>query len=64
MAGTIPRYLTPTEASDYLGLSKGTLANMRSLGTGPSYVRRGRVVRYAEGDIVAWLESGRVQVSA
>lgn len=60
---TIPRYLTPVEAGDYLGLSRGTLANMRSMGTGPSYVRRGRIVRYAEGDLVAFLEAGRVQVA-
>ncbi|WP_277050852.1 helix-turn-helix domain-containing protein [Ruania albidiflava] len=61
---TFPRYLTPTEASEYLGLTTGTLANMRSLGTGPSFVRRGRIIRYAEADLVAYLEAGRVQVSA
>ncbi len=35
-------------ASGYLGLSEKTLAMMRCQGTGPSFIKRGRVFYYKE----------------
>jgi len=52
-----PGYATPAEAAEYLGVARQTLANWRSLGKGPRFVRRGRLVRYAWCDLDAWLTS-------
>lgn len=41
-------------ASRYLGLSVKTLAMHASRGTGPTYVKRGRVFYYRD-DLDAWL---------
>jgi hypothetical protein len=50
-------------ASRYLGLSEKTLAMMRSGGTGPAYVKRGRVFYYQE-DLDQWLRKARVVSTA
>jgi excisionase family DNA binding protein len=52
-----PGYATTDQAAEYLGLSRQTLANWRSLGKGPRYAKRGRIVRYAWRDLDAWLNS-------
>ena len=47
-------------AAQYLGLSKKTLAMMRCQGTGPQFIKRGRVFYYKD-DLDSWLnEGGRV----
>lgn len=50
-------------AALYLGLSEKTLAMMRSGGTGPAYVKRGRVFYYQE-DLDQWLKAGKVVSTA
>ena len=51
-------------ASLYVGLSSKTLAMFRSNGTGPKFIKRGRVFYYQE-DLDAWLnEGGRVNSTA
>ncbi len=46
-------------ASDYLGLSQKTLAMMRCQGTGPKYIKRGRIFYFKE-DLDAWImEEGK-----
>jgi hypothetical protein len=48
----------------YLGLSPKTLAMMRSAGSGPKFVKRGRVFYFLE-DLQAWLaEQPRVHSTA
>ena len=47
----------------YIGCSEKTLANMRSQGIGPAFVKRGRVFYYQD-DVDAWLRAGRVISSA
>jgi hypothetical protein len=48
----------------YLGLSVKTLATMRSLGTGPRFLKRGRVFYFRE-DLDAWMaKSPRVNSTA
>lgn len=49
--------LTPGDVSDYLGIPKGTLANWRSAGRGPAYLRVGRHVRYRQSAVAAWTAS-------
>lgn len=42
--------------SKYTGLAEKTLAMMRSKGTGPKFVKRGRVF-YFQADIDTWMNS-------
>ena len=44
-------------AADYLGRSVKTLAQWRSRGIGPNYVKRGRIY-YFRNDIDSWIHSG------
>ena len=41
-------------AADYLGLSQKTLAMMRCQGTGPKYIKRGRIFYFRE-DLDQWI---------
>jgi hypothetical protein len=50
-------------AAIYTGLSVKTLAMYASRGTGPTFVKRGRVW-YFKHDLDSWLEAGRVSSSA
>jgi hypothetical protein len=43
-------------ASDYLGFSQKTLAMMRCQGTGPKFIKRGRVFYFKE-DLDDWILS-------
>jgi hypothetical protein len=52
------------DAAKYLGLSPKTLATMRCRGTGPKFVRRGRIFYFLE-DLKSWIgESDRVSSTA
>jgi hypothetical protein len=51
--------MDPKNASTYIGLSEKTLAMKRCNGTGPKFVKRGRIFYYRE-DLDAWLQRGRV----
>jgi hypothetical protein len=46
--------LDTKNAAAYLGLSEKTLAMMRCQGTGPRFIKRGRVFYYQE-DLEAWV---------
>jgi Helix-turn-helix domain len=48
--GLLP-VLTPTEAAALLRRAPATLANWRAAGTGPAYVKVGRLVRYRQSDL-------------
>lgn len=51
--------LDSKNASDYIGLSEKTLAMMRCYGTGPAFIKRGRIFYFKE-DLDKWLnENGR-----
>lgn len=51
-------------ASIYMGLSEKTLAMMRCSGTGPKFIKRGRVF-YFRDDVDAWLNAaGRLTSTA
>jgi len=41
-------------AAEYLGFSQKTLAMMRCQGTGPEYIKRGRIFYFRE-DLDAWI---------
>lgn len=48
--------LDTANASRYLGLKEKTLAMMRGYGTGPKFIKRGRIFYYKE-DLDAWLNA-------
>jgi hypothetical protein len=51
------------DASDYVGLSEKTMAMMRCKGTGPRFVKRGRIF-YFKSDLDDWLQKGIAQTTA
>jgi hypothetical protein len=56
--------LDAKNASSYIGLSEKTLAMMRCNGTGPRFVKRGRIFYFKE-DLDSWLNaSGRFTSTA
>lgn len=52
--------LNTTDAADFLGISRGTLANWRAAGQGPAYSTLGTSVRYTVGDLMAFRDRTRV----
>ena len=46
--------LNAANAADYLGLSQKTLAMMRCQGTGPEYIKLGRIF-YFKDDLDGWI---------
>ena len=50
-------------AAEYLGFSEKTLATYRSRGTGPRFVKRGRIF-YFKDDLDEWVASGRAASTA
>jgi excisionase family DNA binding protein len=46
--------LLPAEAAERLRVSKGTLANWRTAGGGPRFVKFGRRVLYPESELAAF----------
>lgn len=55
-------WLTSQQVSANTGIAVKTLANWRSLSTpespvGPSFLKVGRLVRYAAADVEAWQQS-------
>ena len=46
-----------TNAALYLGLKPKTLAMMRCEGTGPQFIKKGRIF-YFKSDLDAWLDDG------
>lgn len=49
--------MTTQQAAEKLGISKRTLEGMRLKGSGPSYVKVGRLVRYTDELLEQWLLS-------
>lgn len=54
---TLDELMTANDVADVLGLSTGTLANWRSLGMGPTYVKLGGRVRYRASGVNSWVAS-------
>jgi hypothetical protein len=57
--GDTAEWLTTGQAARYLGLTPKTLANWRSLGTGPSFKRMGRGIRYRRDSLAGFVAGGR-----
>ena len=48
--------LTPKELAKYLGVATHTLSTYRMCGTGPKYIKLGRVIRYKFNDVLDWID--------
>jgi predicted DNA-binding transcriptional regulator AlpA len=48
-------FLSEKEVAAVLGIASGTLRNHRSLGTGPRFVKFGRLVRYRWFDVESFI---------
>ncbi|MFC6199762.1 helix-turn-helix domain-containing protein [Ponticaulis profundi] len=59
----IPKMLTTREAAEITNVSTQFLEKMRYDGSGPSYMKFGRAVRYPFADLLAWFERSRVGVA-
>ncbi|WP_409188850.1 helix-turn-helix transcriptional regulator [Bradyrhizobium sp. RDM4] len=49
--------ISPTELANMLGITTGALANNRSAGKGPRYVKLGKQVFYRRTDVQAWIDA-------
>jgi hypothetical protein len=56
-----PRYLNEKKVSMMTGFALPTLRNHRHLGVGIPYIKAGRAIRYSIRDILAYMESRRIQ---
>ncbi len=54
---TAEPFLTPTEVTEVIPVSVSTLANWRSAGKGPRFVKVGGRVGYRLSDVESWLSS-------
>ena len=54
-------WLTETEVSELIGVTRATLQNWRWGGVGLPYSKFMRSVRYKESDLYAYMESGRIE---
>lgn len=54
-------WLTNKHASEYLKISEGTLANLRSRGTIPYFKVPGAGIRYLKEDLDVWISEYRYQ---
>ena len=53
----LPQLLTSAELAERWGCSTGWLANMRSAGVGPRFLKLGSNVRYRVPDVIAYEDS-------
>jgi predicted DNA-binding transcriptional regulator AlpA len=53
---SMDQLLDQKTAARFLSVSVRTLERYRVTGTGPRWVRLGRLVRYREHDLAAWIE--------
>jgi predicted DNA-binding transcriptional regulator AlpA len=49
--------LTQKQCAEMLGLSERTLERLRTMGTGPKFIRIGHSIRYRPEDVQSWLAS-------
>ena len=54
-------WLTESEVSALIGVTRATLQNWRWRGVGLPYSKFMRSVRYEESDLYAYMESGRIE---
>jgi hypothetical protein len=58
---TLSELMTPRALSERWGCSVGHLANLRSAGLGPAYLKIGSAVRYRVDDLLAYERARTVE---
>ncbi|GAG36690.1 unnamed protein product [marine sediment metagenome] len=53
------KFLSTTQASEFLSISPRTLERSRLDGDGPPYTKLGRLCRYSIDELEAWAAAGR-----
>jgi hypothetical protein len=48
---------SPRDLSALIGVSTGTLRSWRERGDGPAWLKTGKLIKYAPGDVEAWLSA-------
>lgn len=54
---SIPILMSPKKAAEVLQVSLSWLAKARMRGDGPSFIKVGRSIRYAEAALIQWMKS-------
>ena len=57
----MPRLLNTRDASAYTGMSETWFKNQRWRGTGPRYIKIGRLSRYRADDLLAFIDGAEVK---
>ena len=57
------RLLREQQVAELLGCSAAALRKWRLNGDGPRYCKLGRLVRYSEADLLAYIEQNRVEAA-
>ena len=55
------RCIDEKQAAAILGCTVSAMRKWRLLGKGPAFCRIGRLVRYSEADLIAFLDANRVE---
>ena len=55
------KYLNEKQVSEMTGRALSTLRNERFLGKGMPYIKIGKSIRYKLGDIITFMEAGRIE---
>lgn len=56
----VKKYLSPREASDFVGIGEDQLSAWRNKAMGPAYSKVGKLVRYNLADLEAFMDARRV----
>ncbi len=56
---TVRVFLNSQQLAELLGVPKSTIDFWRASGTGPTFSRLGKHVRYRESDVLAWADENR-----
>lgn len=59
MSTPLLKYLTTAELANALQISESIVVNMRENGTGPTFERVGRSIRYPPWAIQAWIDQNK-----
>lgn len=60
MAQIEPRWWTPQEFAECVGITTDQASKLRLSGEGPPFVKFGRAVRYLNHDVLRWHQDRRV----
>jgi hypothetical protein len=63
-ARSLPEWMTPKQAAEYIGRTVKALSHLRAVTRGPRFSKVGKIVRYRRADLDAWLEQHKIESAA